>query len=201
MSIKKDIFKQMGDYLMVTLQTYDAELFPNGVFTTEMNLPGLKWFDKQMGQFTNPEMAYAIPLPCILMEYQQFTWQRVGKNQQKGTGSIRFYVYFENYADAFTGSINQELALAFFDFTEQAHIALEGKALLNMAPLMRLTDSEDSAEDMIITSQADYGTIINDASTSTDRNYTMVDPEVVVTKVNITSRPVRPGFVDGFVIE
>ena len=188
MSVKKDLFTQLGAYLMETLQNFDPTL----------NLPNLAWFDKQMGQFTTPELSYAIPLPCILMEYQSFSWETVGKNQQRGNGVIRFYIYFENYADAFTGSVNQDLALRFFEFTEQVNLALQGLGLPNMTPLLRVSDNEDSAEDMIITSIVDYGTIITDASTDIARNFILVDPNVTVTKVEKTSRPVRAGFIDGY---
>ena len=200
MSVKKDLFTQIGAYLMQTLQNFDATLYPKGVLPQELNLPGLKWFDKQMGQFTTPEMSYAIPLPCILMEYQEFEWETVGKNQQRGNGTIRFYIYFENYADAFLGSVNQDLALRFFEFTEQVNLALQGLSLENMTPLLRVTDNEDSAEDMIITSQAEYGTIITDATTDYSRNFVLVDPSVTVTKVPQPTRPARAPFTDGFLI-
>lgn len=206
--VKLDIFKATGDYLMATLQTPDPgnadpnKRYPNGILPADLNLPGLAWFDKQMGQFTNPELSYAIPLPCILMEFQQFEWYTVGKNQQRGNGNIKFWIYYENYADAFTGSINQSLATQFFIFTNQAHLALQGFAIANiMSSLDRATDAEDAAEDMIITSTVEYGTIITDNSTKADRKYVITNPAVSVTKVDQTSRPVRPGFKDGFVVK
>jgi len=198
MSVKKDKFIEIGAYLMGTLQNYDEVAFPEGVLPTELALPGLRWFDKQMGQFSNPELAQSIPLPCILMEYQGFDWVTVGKNQQRGTGNIRFYIYFENYADAFTGSVNQTLALRFFEFTEQAHLALQGFTLQDMTALVRVSDNEDSAEDMVITSQVDYGTILTDAATDIARKFVLVNPAVTVTKVHQTSRPARVAFEDGF---
>jgi hypothetical protein len=200
MSIKKDLYTQIGAYLMAALQTYDAVAAPAGILPAGLALPGLKWFDKQMGQFTNPELAYSMPLPCILMEYQQFNWYTVGKNEQRGNGTIKFYIYFENYADAFTGSVNQQLALNFFDFTEYVNLALQGFHLPNMSALDRVTDNEDSAEDMIITSMAEYGTIITDTTTDESRNFVLTNPAVNVTRVPQTSRPGRGGFTDGFVI-
>jgi len=200
MAVKKDTFLEIGAYLMSVLQNFDAIAHPAGILPAELNLPGLAWFDKQMGQFTNPEMAIAIPLPCILMEYQAFTWNTVGKNEQHGTGNIRFYVYFENYADAFTGSANQTLALQFFDFTDQVNQALQGYRLPMMTPLLRVGDNEDSAEDMIITSQVDYGTILTDAATLEAQAFTLVNPVINVTKVAATTRPGRPTFENGFII-
>jgi len=200
MSIKKDAFLALGNHLTSTLQIYDGTTHPQGILTSEMNLPGLRWFDKQMGQFSNPQLAVAIPLPCILMEYQPFTWITVGKREKRGNGVIRFYIYFENYADAFTGSVNQTMALQFFMFTEQVNIALEGFGMPGMEPLQMVADNEDTSEDMIITSTVDYGTILTDVSTHEERNFTMVDPTVIVERVPQISRPLRPGFKDGFIV-
>lgn len=188
MSIKKDIFTQIGTYLMDTLKDFPSDL----------NLPDLAWFDKQMDQFANPELALAIPLPCILMEYRQFEWQTVGKNQQRGTGSIRFYVHFENYADTFTGTVNQQLATRFFDFTEQVNLALQGFTLPNMTPLTRTSDNTDTSGNMIMTAVTDYGTIITDYTTDEESKYVLVEPDITVTRLDKTTRPVPVGYIDGY---
>lgn len=201
MSAKKELFKELGTYLMEVLQT-TSELTPNGIIPPELNLKGLQWFDKQMGQFDTPEASYTLPLPCILMQYQPGTWYTIGKNQQRWTGNIRFWIYFENYADAFTGSINQDLALQFFDFSEYVNIALQGYFSSNCpTPLDRVGDNEDSAEDMIVTSQVDYSTILIESATSDDRRFVAADPDVKVERVKNTSRPDRRNFTDGFVIK
>jgi hypothetical protein len=200
MSVKKDIFQLIGEYLMGALHVQDTD-HPNGIIPADAGLPNLCWFDKQMGQFSNAQTSYAMPLPTILMEWQPVQWQTIGKNQQKGTGSIRFYIYFENYADAFNGSINQNLALQFYEFTEWVHQALQGYFIAEkLAPLQRVSDNEDSAEDMIITSTVDYSTIITDLSTEEAKNFVMTDPAVTVVKVDVNNRPPNPTFKNGFVI-
>lgn len=204
MSVKKEIFLQIGAHLMGVLQTpdpLDPDKFPKGIFSPEMDLPGLGWFDKQMGQFTTPEQFYGIPLPCILMTFGAFTWSSMGKNLQKGEGVIRFETYFENYADSFTGSINQALALRFFDFTEQVNLALQGFAIpYKMQRLERITDNEDDAQDMVIKSLVEYNTVIFDSSTDSTRNLTLVDADMVVTRLKQTTRPAGTDWLDGFII-
>lgn len=193
MSIKKDLFKLIGDYLRATLKDFPI--------IDGLQLPDLAHFDKQMGQFSTPEFFNAIPLPCVLMEYGQFNWRTIGKNQQKGDGYIRFYLYFENYADSFNGSINEDLALQFFEFSEQLNMALNGFSLPGMAALERVSDNEDSAQDMIITSSVDFGTVITDEASDYTRNFVLVDPAVTVTKVKNSSRPPGDTFQDGFVFD
>lgn len=191
MSIKKQIFQDIGDYLMQKLSNFPADL----------DLPDLKWFDKQMGQFTSGDQFYSLPLPCILMEYGQFNWQTISKNQQKGTGILRFYIYFENYADSFNGSVNESLALRYFEFTEQAQMTLQGFSLPYMAPLERVTDAEDTEQDMIITSMIDYNTTIYDTSTDEQRDHILTEPDIIVERVKRISRPDRDPFKDGFIIQ
>ncbi|MBD3748954.1 MAG: hypothetical protein IE931_05615 [Sphingobacteriales bacterium] len=179
--IKKDIYKAIGDHLMATLKNLTG-------------LPDLAWYDKQMGQFSQPELAYVVPLPAVLIEFGQFTWTTEGANTQKGEGIIRFYVYFENYSNSFNGALDQELALRYFEFTEAVHQALQGFSTTDVMPLQRVTDGEDVDQDMIITNIVEYSTTIFDRATNRKRNFTDVDPDVQVDYKKTSSRPVpTPG--------
>jgi len=176
MSIKKDIFKAIGTHLMATLQNMPG-------------LPNLAHYDKQMGQFTSPELALVLPLPCVLIEFGNFNWETIGRNNQKGEGVISFSVYFENYANSFTGSLNQDIALQFFEFTEAVHVALQGYGLDFMAPLNRIGDAEDTEQDMIIMSVINYQTTIKDLTTDTRRSFIDIDPGINVEYKKESSRP------------
>jgi len=92
------------------------------------------------------------------------------------------------------------LALQFFMFTEQVNMALQGFGMQGMEPLQMVADNEDTSEDMIITSTVDYGTILTDVSTREQRNFTMIDPTIIIEKVDATTRPAKPTFIDGYVI-
>lgn len=183
MSVKKDIFTVIGAHLMATvLPITGREDLPD--------LPGLQWFDKQMGQFDSPELSYAVPLPVVLLEYGQFTWTTIGQNQQKGEGTLRFYIYFENYANSFDGSLNQDMALCFWEFTEMVHLALQGFGIKDkMSALERIGDAEDIAQDMVITSVMEYSATIYDNSTDRGRNFIDVEPDVTVEYKRKSSRP------------
>lgn len=192
MSVKKTIFKNLGARLMSKLVNLTYQIPPVDPETVPTNepLPDLKWYDKQMGQFENPEQSFALPLPTILLEFGQFAWSTTGQNNQKGEGSIRVYIYFENYANSFTGSLNQDLALQFFEFTEAVHRVLQGYGIVEtMSPLVRIGDAEDIAQDMIITSVMDYSCTIYDNATDRTRNFTDVDPDLTVEYMKVSSRP------------
>lgn len=183
MSVKKLIFKEIGTHLMQKLNVSTNAQYPN-------HLPHLQWYDKQMAQFSDAETSFALPLPAILIEFGQFTWTTAGKNTQRGEGVLRFYTYFENYANSFNGSLNQDLALQFWEFTEEVHKYLQGLAIEGvLSPLERVTDAEDIEQDMIITSILEYNTTIIDNSTNDTRNYIEVTPDMNVQRKKEVSRP------------
>jgi hypothetical protein len=188
MSVKGDIFRQLSTYLMETLQNYDPVAHPEGVFLPEMNLPGLAWVDKQMGQMNHPELSQLVPLPAILIGFRKTTWNSESRRVQKGDSVLTFWVYFENYADSFTGSINQDIALRFFEFNEQVHLALQGYDGDLFTRLDRISDEEDEEQDMIIGTLFEYSTIISDRSADEHRNYQVV-----------TNTSATPAYVNGIV--
>jgi hypothetical protein len=192
MSVKGDIFRQLSNYLMQTLQTYDPVLHPNGVFTPEMSLPGLVWVDKQMGQFNHPELAQLVPLPAILIGFRKTNWDSESRRVQKGDSIITFWVYFENYADSFTGSMNQDKALQFFDFNEEVHKALQGYDGDLFTALDRATDEDDEDQDMIIGTIFEYSTVIADSSADEHRKYQVITDATATGKyVHQITRPPR----------
>jgi hypothetical protein len=175
MSVKGDIFRQLSTYLMATLQTYDAVNNPNGVFKPEMGLPGLKWVDKQMGQFNHPELAQLVPLPAILIGFRKTNWESESRRVQKGDSILTFWVYYENYADSFTGSMNQDIALKFFDYNEEVHKALQGYDGDTFTKLDRISDEDDEDQDMIIGTIFEYSTLISDFSADEHRHYAVIE--------------------------
>lgn len=177
MSIKKTIFLAIGAHLMATVKNLGG------------GLPDLALFDKQMGQFTSPELALILPTPMVLMQFLDFGWETSAANIQKGKGIIRFSIYFENYSNSFTGSIDQDIALRFFEFTEAVHLALQALTLDYMTPLQRVGDAEDTEQDMIIMSVMDYETIIIDVATNRHRSFILSDPTVQVDYKKKTTRP------------
>lgn len=182
MSVKGDIFRQLSTYLMATLQTYDPALYPDGVFNEDMAMPGLKLVDKQMGQFNHPELAQLLPLPAILIGFRKTNWESQSRSVQSGSSILTFWVYYENYADSFVGSMNEDIALKFFDFNEAVHQALQGYDGDLFTALDRISDEDDEEQDMIIGTIFEYTTIITDSSADADRKATAVSNRTPVGK-------------------
>lgn len=178
MSVKGIIFRQLAAYLMETLQ-FDQVITE----ANPMPLPNLAWVDKQMGQFIHPELFNSIPLPGVLISFRKTQWENIGRQVQKGNAIITFWVYFENYADSFEGSMNQDKAIQFFDFNEAVHVALQGLFGESFTDLVRLSDEDDEDHDMIIGTIFEYGTTINDTSSDGQRKSVMVSDKIPVGKI------------------
>ncbi len=149
-------------------------------FETETTLPRLQWVDKNMGQLQKMEQFNTIPMPAILIEFGYGSWQTLGRQQQTGEVTLRIYTLYENYADSQQGSINQNQALLFYDFTEHVHKALQGFGAANFTSLQRTADEEDNDHGNMIVSVSEYSTIITDDSASKENNTLLVEPPLKV---------------------
>lgn len=171
MSVKGKIFKLLAAYLMEKLQ-FDQVVSEDNPFP----IPNLRWVDKQMGQFNHPELSQLVPLPAILIGFRKTNWQSESRRVQRGDSVLTFWVYFENYADSFQGSMNQDLALQFFEFNEAVHQALQGFDIPGLiTALDRISDEDDEDQDMIIGTIFEYSTIISDDSADEHRHYVAVE--------------------------
>lgn len=177
MDVKKQIYLAIQDHLVQTI-------------------PSLKWIDKNMGQLASLDQQLPIPMPGILISFGSTQWLTISAGLKQGQAIITFIILFENYADSFTGSVNQDLALSYFDFTEEVATALEGFSGSNFTPLVLIADQEDEDHANFIATMLQFSTVITNSS-SVRKNTTTVEPDLSVTHNNEKSRP--EGFKSGFV--
>lgn len=170
MSVKGHTHKEIETYLMQTVT-------------------GLKGFDKDKGQFDDMS-NHILPMPYILMSFGNTPYQTLSNKVQKGTVNLRFKIGYENYADSYKGSINQEKALEFFEFNEAVYKALQGLSTTYLRNLERTSDEDDDNHKNIIITIYDFtGTLIDD-SAEEGKNFTLVEPELDVKYKNKLSKPV-----------
>lgn len=94
MSIKAVVFKEISDHL-------------------ESRVEELIYIDKDRGQ-VEKENVVIVPKPAVLIAFMRFEWSDIGGGIKQGKGTVRVRVICENYAESYSGSIDQELALSFF---------------------------------------------------------------------------------------
>lgn len=154
----------------------------------------LQWFDKDKGQFENIS-NHVMPLPAVLMSFGRTPYEDLQNNIQKGQVTLRFRIGYENYADSFSGSINQDKALEFFEFNESIYKTLQGLSITYVKNLTRIADEDDDDhKNLIVTIMEFTGTLIDDSAEAC-KNFILVEPDPVldVKHVSEIGRPAREG--------
>jgi len=147
------------------------------------------WVDKNMGQIAMLDQFDTFPLPAVLLEFGRGTYRNVSKGVQEWTGIIKFYLLYENYSHSDVESEDRDIALAFFEFSEKVHQALEGFSSPDFTSLTRVADEEDNNHTHMVVSVVEYATTYIDRSKEQSRKLVEVEPGIVVTHTGIPTRP------------
>ncbi len=172
MSTKGKIYKTIADHLMNKVE-------------------GLKMVDKNKGQLDNISQ-YVLPLPAVLISFGKFHYKDIGSGIKQGEGTIKFKVAFENYADSYTGSINQEQALAFFDFNEAVQEVLESFSGEDFSELNLIADEDDENYKNVIVTDMEYELSIINRTGDKTKNYVDVEATPKVKYIDKEDFPKPP---------
>lgn len=160
MSIKGMVFKEISDHL-------------------EAQVEELIYIDKDRGQIER-ENIVMIPKPAVLIAFMRFDWSDMGNGIKVGKGIVRVRVICENYAESYTGSIDQELALAFFDLNEKVDAALEGLSGTKFSELKKVADEDDLDHNNVIVTVYEYEATITDDTKADCSKMIKVDAKPIV---------------------
>lgn len=69
-------------------------------------LPTLRTIDADKGQLANPEQAYPIDFPAVLIDIDTVDWAEFGKKMQKGKGLVGITVAVQPTAQSHEGAPN-----------------------------------------------------------------------------------------------
>lgn len=180
MSIKGKIFKEIATHL-------------------ETEVPELIYIDKERGQLEK-ENELLVPKPAVLIAFLRFEWSDIGNGVKEGKGSIQIRTAIENYAESYSGSIDQDAAISFFELNEKIDNALEGFSGDNFSALAKIADEDDLDHSNTIVTVFEYETTIIDDSKACDSNMIEVDAVPVVTYVNKKDFPKKEVPESGFYI-
>jgi hypothetical protein len=180
MSVKKHTQKEIGAFLKENIET-------------------LAFVDKYRGQLDTPGI-FTFPRPAVFISFGRFEWESMVNGSQRGEGLIKFRIVVENYADSYEGSVNQDLALDFFEFNEKVHEALQGLSGTYFSNLKRKTDEDDEDHGNLIVTVMEYQTTLIDNSANETKNYVLVDPAINVMYKNKQEFPTTVSETPVFVI-
>ena len=180
MSVKKHTQKEIGAFL-------------------KQEIESLEFVDKYRGQL-DAQGIFTFPRPAVFISFARFEWESTVDGSQRGQGLIKFRIVVENYADSYEGSVNQDLALEFFDFNEKVHEALQGLSGTYFSSLNRKTDEDDEDHGNVIVTIMEYETTLVDNSACETKNYVLVDPALNVEYKNKQEFPVATPETPAFII-
>lgn len=176
MSIKSTkglVFKQLAAHLMEQMAAPGNDL------------PALVWVDMDKGQFDSPEDVF-LPLPAIVISFGSTQWESQSSKAQQGNALLTFSIGFENYAEMYEGSVNQEIALKYWEFTEKIHTLLQGTSGERFSAMDRVQEDEyinPERPNMLICKYG-YTTKLVDNSAMDGVNYVLADPDVSITRTS-----------------
>ena len=171
MSIKGTVFKEISTHLA-------------------SNVEELIYIDKDRGQ-VEKENVLLVPKPSVLIGFMRFEWAEIGSGVKEGKGIIRVRVICENYAESYSGSIDQDLALAFFDLNEKVDACLEGFTGTKFSELIKIADEDDLDHNNVIVTVYESETTITDDTKAHHKNMVVVDAEPIVKYVQKENLPER----------
>lgn len=142
-------------------------------------VPALKWFDKDKGQIENIS-NHVFPMPAIFFSFGNTPYETENNKVQKGNALLRFRIVYENYADSFIGSVNQDKALAFFDFNEDIFKAFQGLSTTHLRNLNRVSDEDDLNHKNVIVTVMEFSALLIDDSAEETKTFTLVEPDPAI---------------------
>lgn len=188
MPIKATLFKEIQQHLMQKLN-----------FAPEVQLPNLKWVDKNKGQLNAFSQFGAIPLPACLISFPDIEWSNAGNNNQTGICNIKIVLLYEVFEEFHSESQNLTDALKCFEFEEQLYAALQGFAFNGISPLERIKSTEEEDHDALVVFTQQYQCMITDTGANTYNKYTLVKPNLNVTHQNpLPTTPPKVVLTSGF---
>ena len=89
-------------------------------------LPGLRTIDADKGQLADPEKAYPIDYPAVLIDLDQAAWKELGNKAQNGKGNIGITVAVLPVHQSHQNSPDIEAFVSQMDIINQVHGVLSG---------------------------------------------------------------------------
>lgn len=167
MSIKGDIYKAIADQL-------------------KEQIPEIIWIDKDRNQFEHADQEF-LPLPAVLISFPRAEFETKGAGLQTSTAIIAIRTGFENYAQSFEGSTDQDQALEFWEFNRKVYNALQGFSGDNFSGMVRISEDEDPEQNNVIPTRMEFVTTIQDYSNSRREKYSAYAGDDVGVEKGITS--------------
>jgi hypothetical protein len=143
---------------------------------TDNDLKAIAHIDRFKGQYLNPELHQAWPVPAIFFKFN-VVWEDKGNNTQRGNGILEVHVELENYHESYSGSPDYDAALVDYQYLAIIHTVLQG-----FMGLSRQTTDEDENPSNTNVTIMRYAFTIDDDSTEPYINWVREKLDDMVTR-------------------
>lgn len=132
-------------------------------------VPEIRHIDQDLGQLEFSKLRPSVAFPCVLIDFENFTFKDNGDNSQSAEGNISIRLAFSPYSNSSqsTPTLWKEKALAYYDIEWKLNKALHGWHPNNDAfgNLDRATAGTEGREDDLRVRKIVYEIAFEDDST------------------------------------
>ncbi|TAN18814.1 MAG: hypothetical protein EPN37_04440 [Chitinophagaceae bacterium] len=128
-------------------------------------VPAIRWIDQEMGQLEHYTERPPVSWPCVLIDFDGWSFENMGRNCQTAEGDIILRLGFAPFSYSNQLSPVKDAALAFYDVEFSLHQALHDWQPGGFSHLTRLTANTEKRHDAIRVRMLRYHTAFEDYST------------------------------------
>lgn len=128
------------------------------------NLPEIRWCDLWHEQINYLSQELPFPTPAVFLSFNTLNTEDRGLLVQNCELQIDMYLYYETFADTYSGSYNQDGALEFLTELTKLHALFHGKSGRNYSAMRRTDIKREESGDAGNLYRISFECIITDYS-------------------------------------
>ena len=115
------------------------------------SVPAIQWIDQDLGQLENYEIKPSVKFPCVLIDFDAFTYEDMGENGQFAQGDVVLRLAFPPFSNTSspTPLLWKEKGLAIYDIEYALYTALQGWKPVGYGYMLRDNTNIERREDAI----------------------------------------------------
>jgi hypothetical protein len=146
-----------------------ANIFLNIQDYITQNVPQASYVNQDLGQLRGSGRL-PVSWPCVLIDFEDFTFENLGENVQTASGTVVIQIGFAPYSNTTSATPEQykEQALAYYEAEQLLHTLLQGWAPLKASgSLIRTSVTTQKRSDNYRVRELRYSLALEDYSTQT----------------------------------
>lgn len=117
---------------------YWTDLYKEIAARITANLPEIVWVDLWHEQVNYLTEELPFPVPAVFLAFDTIQTDDRGKLIQDCNTQIDMYLFYETFSDTYSGSTNQDSALAFLNQLTRLHALFHGKSGSTFSAMRRV---------------------------------------------------------------